>query len=331
MKKMIMVMLLLATVSINCFALSETAVILHHGDSVKVYEGPSQLATALNDAVDNDIIYLGKGAYPGFQITKKVRIIGSGNDQTQINGSISINFESDQETPTTYTEPILEGLFIPSSSIYLYNYAQGVTIRKCNIFSLSLSSGTYTGLKLDRCKVGTFYYSQDMHEVSIINSMINTLSNYGTGSGITIKDDFSIFNSNIHSIYYPYFNGSMINSIIDTTNSSSRNFSNGNFVNTFYYNITLSSSVNQEGCYQGSDYYYDSTTEELLEKGYLGTDGTVVGCYGGATPFTLEMSVPAVDEARSKIEVDNAKKVLNVSLKLTSAPEEPKEDSSIEE
>lgn len=328
MKKLIMVMLLLATVSINCFALSETAIILHHGDSVKVFEGPSKLNAALNEAVDNDIIYLGKGAYDGFEITKKVRIIGSGNDQTQINGDISINIDSDQEEPITYTEPILEGLYIPSSYIYLYQYTQGVTFRKCNIYSLSLSSGSHTGLSLDRCNVQTFIYSQDMHEGSIINSKINYLYNDGTN-----LDDFSIFNSNIAIIYScAKFKGSMINSIIGT-NSTYNSFENGNFVNTLYYtgSIYFNPTANQKDCYPGESNYYDSTPEELLGLGYLGTDGTVVGCYGGATPFTLEMSVPAVDEARSKIEVDNAKKVLNVSLKLTSAPEEPKEDTSIEE
>lgn len=192
---MIMMMLLLVTVSINCFALSETAIILHHGDDVTVFEGPSQLATALDLAQDNDIIYLGKGAYPGFEITKKVRVIGAGNDRTQINGNVTINIDSDQEEPTVYTEPILEGLYIPSSTLYLYQYTQGVTIRKCNISILQLSSGSHTGLTLDRCEVTSFNYSRDMHEVSIINSKIMYLNN-----STIIPDDFSIFNSNIYQL-----------------------------------------------------------------------------------------------------------------------------------
>jgi hypothetical protein len=57
------------------------------------------------------------------------------------------------------------------------------------------------------------------------------------------------------------------------------------------------------------------TTDELSEKGYLGTDGTVVGIYGGPMPYTLSPSIPRVTE--HKIVVDAENKKLNVTLKVS--------------
>ena len=61
------------------------------------------------------------------------------------------------------------------------------------------------------------------------------------------------------------------------------------------------------------------SVSELNSYGYLGTDGTVVGIYGGDTPYTgnLTPSVPKVTS--SDLDLDNANKVLNV--KLTVSPQ----------
>ena len=86
-----------------------------------------------------------------------------------------------------------------------------------------------------------------------------------------------------------------------------------------------SKSVNQE-CYtltleEGDANLLNDTIEckfseaELLEKGYVGTDGTVVGIFGGSIPFTLAPSMPRVTE--HSIVVDADKKKLNVTLKVT--------------
>lgn len=326
MKRILFMMLMLVMLSVNCFAISETAIILHHEGDVTVYEGPSQLTTALEAATDGDTLYLGVGAYPGFEITKKIYVKGAGDNQTQINGSISINIDSDIEDPVVYDEPILEGLYIPSDYIRLYQYTKGITIRKCNVKYFILASGTHNGLTVDRSDVSEFRYTEDMHELSIINSKIYYLNNNPNGNqAVTIRDDVSIINSNINEVQYcSFFEGSFINSIIGTSWGTSDYFEKGSFINTLYNSsrLTLKSTVNQQNCYIYGSSKYNSTAEELLEAGYLGTDGTVVGCYGGATPFTLSLSVPAVDETKSKLEVDNEAKKLKVSIILKNAPEE---------
>jgi len=58
------------------------------------------------------------------------------------------------------------------------------------------------------------------------------------------------------------------------------------------------------------------TQEELIERGFLGTDGTVVGPEGGSAPYTLIPSGISVRE--SKLTIDGENRTLNVRLKLTS-------------
>ena len=80
---------------------------------------------------------------------------------------------------------------------------------------------------------------------------------------------------------------------------------------TVYY---VSAEGNDEN--DGKSYLFSSpsygtcayTKEELIEKGYLGTDGTVVGADGGAYPYTLTplntqitTSTLAVDETTKKV------------------------------
>ena len=58
---------------------------------------------------------------------------------------------------------------------------------------------------------------------------------------------------------------------------------------------------------------YDAAT--LVSKGFIGNDGTAVGCLGGTTPYTLELAGPKVTE--STIQLDNDTKQLSVTLKVS--------------
>ena len=48
---------------------------------------------------------------------------------------------------------------------------------------------------------------------------------------------------------------------------------------------------------------------------YLGSDGTMVGCYGGQHPFRLTPELPRV--TKSAVQVDAENKKLNVTLTLS--------------
>lgn len=57
----------------------------------------------------------------------------------------------------------------------------------------------------------------------------------------------------------------------------------------------------------------DITKELLTEKGYLGSDNTVIGIYGGIKPFVPLTSNNILTSAT--VVVDDEKHVLNVKLK----------------
>lgn len=52
----------------------------------------------------------------------------------------------------------------------------------------------------------------------------------------------------------------------------------------------------------------------MLQEGFLGTDGTIVGAYGGATPYTLQADGLSIKE--SVLRVDPDTRQLNVTLKV---------------
>lgn len=67
-----------------------------------------------------------------------------------------------------------------------------------------------------------------------------------------------------------------------------------------------------------TDCYVDSKTdytdEELQFKGYLGTDGTIVGPNGGARPYNLVPAVPSLEDI--KLDVNYTTRKLNVTVKV---------------
>ena len=93
------------------------------------------------------------------------------------------------------------------------------------------------------------------------------------------------------------------------------------FTNTLFntYNgASIGQSSSETKCYFVNDYNGacdDSTLESRKDLSeYRGTDGTVVGIYGGTTPFTLDPQVAKVTE--SKFTADTDAKKLTVKLKV---------------
>ena len=138
-------------------------------------------------------------------------------------------------------------------------------------------------------------------------------ANNGTNNTTLVNCNINSLNSN--------FSGTIINSIIKSGELSSTVV-----LNTLYYSngVSIYSNSVAQNCYSiynsnliGNDCECYYSTTDLQSNGYLGTDGTVVGINGGDTPFTLIPSVPKVTS--SDIRVDKENKKLNV--KLTVSPQ----------
>ena len=170
--------------------------------------------------------------------------------------------------------------------------------------------------------------------MTVMNSEINYLySNGVTGNVVTF------INCNIRSRYSEIANQSFVNCIFGDggyfSSSSSYSISssyysykltNCTLLNCLYntnssqpHNSNVGNSILQS-CYgvdNGTNLLTDLSKDALLANGYLGNDGTIVGIYGGNTPFVSDMLPAAPKVTDQSISLDLENKKLNVSLKVT--------------
>lgn len=352
MKTRLLVMLLAAILlgSISVGAVTVNKALLQHNGQVTLFDG-SNMQAAVDAAQDGDTIFLTLGTFNPFTITKKITIRGTG-ETSIINGDVTIEIPYSP----TLESPLLESLAVSgnvtvSSSLsnfqlrkckisgYCYlgggqnGGINGGTIEKCQIgyvrFLSSVNNSTYYGnvddFYFDRCNItkGMFLRS-NIKSMTVMNSNVyflnaeNSLSNNTTFVNCYITylytQDLSctFINSLLHyGSNYSYQGGSM--SKLTITSSVLLN----TLVNTNY--LSIGSSSVTHNCYFASN--PSTSTTDLQYNGYLGTDGTIVGPYGGRTPYSdVDMFKPLVPTVTSsKLELDNENKVLNV--KLTVSPQ----------
>ncbi len=312
MKRNLVLLVCLFIISIVSVKAQTSKVALQHSGNVTLYNA-DELAKALDASVDGDTLYLNEGTFTGgITIKKKITIIGSGT-ASLISGDVTISFTG---TPTL-TANLLDALNI-SGNINITTAVNGLKLRKCRFSNINFSAYV-NDMIMDRCFcTGTFTLSTYVKGLTMINSKIEVINGgaYNTSAATFI-------NCCIYSIYASSFSGTIMNSIV-SRNSDYRSFGTSallvnSLINTSYLTIT---SCTTQNCMENTNFSVNSstcecnlTTDDLQSGSYLGNDGTVVGIYGGTTPYTLVPAVPTVSSY--KINVDAANKKLNVNLKVT--------------
>lgn len=319
MKKSLLLSVCLAFASLSSFGASLSSIMLQHNGSVTMFDS-DKMTAAIAAAVKGDTIYLSEGSFSGaFTINKEISIIGAGQD-TKIQGDITIAIDN---TPTL-TAHLLDALSISGNTVNVTKALKNLKIRKCYINKLSFSAAV-TDLNIDRCNLASLYPGTYVKSGNILNSYISYFRGE-SGQPNTIN----MINCNINSVYnYNYYAAAtFINSIINTYENNST-FTNCVFINSYYpSNFVIASSSSVQNCYNingvsWTQYtedktkvsYYTISVDWLKENNCLGTDGTIIGMFGGTSPYNLVPNVPTVTE--SKVTVDMATKKLNVSLKVS--------------
>lgn len=309
MKKQLLIAVCIIMMSISASAATINKALLEHNGEVTLYDG-DKIQDAVNAASDGDVIYLTLGTFKPFTITRKITIRGTG-DTSIIDGDVTISIPGAPKL----TSPVLESLAV-SGTVHVGAQLDDMIIRKCKIATFTIGA-QIDGAVIDRC-----YITNNLTLSSYIKGMtvVNTKLRYvNANSGATQNTTF--VNCNINQLDPLYFSGTIINSIIDYCGTISSSV----LINSLYNNgVSIGSSSVTQGCYyDNNSYIVDSSCEcnfdtyTLQSKAYLGTDGTVVGIYGGETPFTLDPTVPKV--TNSDIKLDTKTKKLNV--KLTVSPQ----------
>lgn len=319
MKKSLLLFACLAMTSISSFGASLSSIMLQHNGSVTMYES-DKMSAAIAAAEKGDTIYLSEGSFVGdFTINKEITIIGAGQ-LSIVQGNITIALDN---TPTL-TAHLLDAIKVPSSyGVTVTKAVKNLKIRKCCLYQFNCNAAV-TDLNMDRCNLIYFSPSTNVKSGNILNSYLSELQ-YSSGMLNTIN----FINCNIWRVnnYGCNFAGTFINCIINGYNSQSL-FKNCSFINTAYpTTFSFDASSSRQNCYAGS-FSFTSYTEEktgvsystvdsdwLESNSYQGTDGTIIGMFGGSIPYSLVPNVPTVTE--SKVTVDTANKKLNVTLKVT--------------
>lgn len=329
MKKFLFMAVCFFMMSMSASAVTINKALLDHNGEVTLFDG-DKLQDAINAASDGDIIYLTLGTFKSFNVTKKITIRGTG-ETTVIDGDVNISIPNNP----ALNNPVLETMAV-SGSVTVSNVVSNLMIRQCKIISgvninakvakgtierCQIGSMSFTGtiqdLIIDRCNITSgLALSSTIESMTVINTQITKLS---ANPGATNNTTF--VNCNLYFSSGSNFSATIINSIVMSIGTS-KNLNSTVLVNSLIhtYYISLGTSSICQDCYNVSSSNVDTSTSSLQTNGYLGTDGTVVGIYGGNTPYDdnmLETSVPKVTS--SDLQLDMEQKKLNV--KLTVSPQ----------
>lgn len=330
MKKILLMTVCIIMMSMTASGLTINKVLLDHNGEVTLFDGDN-IQDAVNAAVDGDVLYLTLGTFKPFDIAKKITIRGTG-ETSVIDGNVNISIPN----APTLVNPVLETLSItgsvsvttPLTNLYVRQCkiaggfgigaaVTGSTIERCRIGSMSFS-GAINDLLIDRCSISNgLTLSSTIESMTVTNSYIYNLS---ASTGATNKTTF--VNCNLYFYIVTNFSGTIINSIVERSANTVFTINStvlvNSLINTHYSNVSIGASSVCQNCYIVSSDNLDISTSALQAKGYLGTDGTVVGRYGGDTPYDDNMLVPSVPKVTSSdIKLNNEQKKLNVKLTVS--------------
>lgn len=305
MKKYLLLAVCFMMMGISASALTINKAMLVHNGNVTLFDG-DKVQDAVNASVDGDVIYLTLGTFKPFNITKKITVRGVG-ETSIIDGNVDISISGSPKL----TSPVMEALAV-SGTVTVKSQVDDMIIRKCKIADFGISAQV-DGAVLDRCYITDLLtLSSYIKGMTVVNSKLNIVQ---ANSGATQNTTF--VNCNIYGLNCKYFSATVINSILY------RSYNYNTIESTVLLNTLISnsgdklyvgsSSVNQNG-YSG--YYSMSNSCDCSpNSSYVGTDGTIIGIYGGETPYTLEPTVPKVTDSDLQLDMENKK--LNVNLTVS--------------
>lgn len=253
----------------------------------------STFAEAMTAAADNDTIYLSNLGTLDITITKPVVVIGAKNT------GVNITIQNPDSTYIFKGNLSIEGIQT-GNIIIAKNNIENLTFKNCKSSYHSESAGFFTtsdysyidNLIIDRCNI---------HYLNLINE------HYGYH----------------HNIKNAYVRNSVLMNIYSNVDASDFNLYNCYIYNSHWASVTLINCIYENGVndnaikYSSHDVYGDGdySEEHILEKGYLGNDGTAAGPYGGPEPhYSLNPDYPTADIEKSSVEYDKAGKKLNIKV-----------------
>lgn len=284
-----------AVVLLSCVcvkAQDRMVAVLQHGDSTHVFYNSNAFVNALAAAESGDVITLSQGAFVSATITKAVKIIGAsaaGSVVSKFSSSVTVNLESGESglhmEGVRMTSLTINGDTI-NDAVFKRCYCEGN-------WNINAQSNNCTILQ---CRIeGHFYPDKLSNNLLVKNSILSSSINSNTIGASLILENCNI--QNMTSVK----SGIVKNCVIRTASSSSADIL---WHNTAYNSSYTNPSPNafKLNMYpitnnDLSKYCGNAITDHLTDAGkekLIGTDGTYIGAYGGATPYTTLPAIPRV-------------------------------------
>lgn len=281
------VLLLVAVGTKNALAQTQVAT-LQHGDDVSVFYGQNAFVEAHAAAETGDIITLSSGTFVPCDITKAITLRGAGcaidtvasTNPTIFGGNITLNVA---DTANFLT---IEGMLFTNTVYYstLYN----PKYIRCNFTEI----GRYS----------SYHYMNNAQFVNCIIDEFNLDNAFGTTfiNSVMWRPSWphhTILAYNSILRHWDYSNLSAYNTILVNGDNSYSLLSACSCINCLGVGISFGQAYNS-GCaiYDSYEEVFESFAGEFsldepfilkdeIASGFLGSDGTQVGIYGGFMPY----------------------------------------------
>lgn len=321
MKKVLLTLACVFGMSTAASALTSSAVLLQHNGNITTYAA-EDIGSAMAAAADGDEVFLNEGKYPGFTISKAIKIKGAGQT-TVIDGSITIDNSGD-----TSIGDIFIGFMKINNDIIGKSSVNKLNLLQCNFRYYKQEGGVIDEVFVDRCETSCLYLDATYKETVTIGDVTTTTTYPRTKKFTAINSKISVSQGvSVYSAYPPY---TIVNcyvsftynnyglTVINSITENSGNIYYSELINCSYR--TLYGNTNKlTGCYQSDTYGSDIvgwSIYKLEDNNFFGNDGTVIGPLGGTrnTPFTLVPVVPRVTESTLKVDPTNKKLDVTVTV-----------------
>lgn len=252
-------------------------VILQHDGNETFYEAQDAQA-AMDAAVEGDTLVFAEvdlGTYPRITMNKKVYIVTS--RALYIDLDIPGNPSLDESLFITYSDWVsitiksdIQRLYLSDTFVYVYANNENVTVGS---------------LEMDRCFCWGIWYNSGLKKIVANNCVFdNAFQLEGETQGLQ-SATFTNCRFTISEI--PIVNGTFKNSIFNYYSDTPYTMNACTFTNCLMDETYWAMG---EGSTQTSCYFLDRETfstdkDYLTTNNYLGSDGTIVGEWGGTNPF----------------------------------------------
>ncbi|MDE7159416.1 MAG: hypothetical protein K2O24_01025 [Muribaculaceae bacterium] len=287
---------------------SSENIILSHEGTARFFD-VTEMDEVLKAAAPNDTIFLPDTPMPGFTVTKDFTIMGSG-ENTIILGNITIS----PENTTPWKNVLLDGITV-QGDIDCDKPTDGLHIRRttCRNFQNGYSTDLNNTL-LENCHIkNRLYFSYRAKNCQIINCVIE-----GEVTGDFEFNNIRFLNCTIKGQNRGYYKFYAINSIIRNEYGDIFDFPTESYLENCLI-LHSGDTLYADGYVKNTtaadrDSFGEVTKENLLQKGYLGTDGTVIGHWGGRIGFSLEPTLPYIKEKQITLDENGGELKVNVTL-----------------